>query len=534
MVIVKDLIRSRRASIGPLHTASKGARAAVNRVVAETPLVPYRDTVSREQYELPLPHTIERGSKPVAKAADTPGETGYRARQALFEKYADKLAINTELSRALVSFQANKTQPVYRWFKYKEAFSTEFAQWILAKFRPRTTRVPIVLDPFAGGGTTLHTAAKRGWQSIGIELLSPAVAAIQARTLATQIDVDRFNRAVNPVAKIDWRRTCEGHSYLRHLRITQGAYAPETETALANYSSYVARIRDPNTRELMRFAAMCVLEEISYTRKDGQYLRWDSRSPRDLRSQFNKGAISDFPTAIARQLQMMAADLARREDVRIVPPTLTQGSLLEKLPALRAHSVDLILTSPPYCNRYDYSRTYALELAYLGCTEEEISRLRQTLLSATVENKSKRDALREMYRALKRSEDFVQAERVFDAQAALHEALGHLNGARAREELNNANIPKMIANYFFEMNIVVREFARVLRKGGRVVMVNDNVQYHGEEIPVDLILSEFADAAGLDTESIWVLGRGKGNSSQQMGVHGRNELRKCVYVWSKR
>ena len=139
-----------------------------------------------------------------------------------------------------------------------------------------------------------------------------------------------------------------------------------------------------------------------------------------------------------------------------------------------------------------------------------------------------------MYRALKRSEDFVQAERIFDAQAALHEALGHLNGARDREELNNANIPKMIANYFFEMNIVVRELARVLRKGGRVVMVNDNVQYHGEEIPVDLILSEFADAAGLDTESIWVLGRGKGNSSQQMGVHGRNELRKCVYVWRKR
>ena len=25
----------------------------------------------------------------------------------------------------------------------------------------------------------------------------------------------------------------------------------------------------------------------------------------------------------------------------------------------------------------------------------------------------------------------------------------------------------------------------------------------------------------------------KGNSSQQMGAHGRQELRKCVYVWRK-
>jgi hypothetical protein len=64
-------------------------------------------------------------------------------------------------------------------------------------------------------------------------------------------------------------------------------------------------------------------------------------------------------------------------------------------------------------------------------------------------------------------------------------------------------------------------------------MVNDNVQYVGEEVPVDLILSDFAASAGLRVERIWVLPKGKGNSSQQMGLHGRNEIRKCVYVWSK-
>ena len=29
------------------------------------------------------------------------------------------------------------------------------------------------------------------------------------------------------------------------------------------------------------------------------------------------------------------------------------------------------------------------------------------------------------------------------------------------------------------------------------------------------------------------LPRGKGNSSQQMGRHGKKELRKCVYIWRK-
>ena len=62
-------------------------------------------------------------------------------------------------------------------------------------------------------------------------------------------------------------------------------------------------------------------------------------------------------------------------------------------------------------------------------------------------------------------------------------------------------------------------------------MVNDNVRYAGVAIPVDLILSSIAEQAGFDVEAIWTLPIGKGNSSQQMGEHGREELRKCVYVW---
>ena len=42
-----------------------------------------------------------------------------------------------------------------------------------------------------------------------------------------------------------------------------------------------------------------------------------------------------------------------------------------------------------------------------------------------------------------------------------------------------------------------------------------------------------AESFGLTTRHIWTLARDKGNSSQQMGEHGRSELRKCVYVWEK-
>ncbi len=102
------------------------------------------------------------------------------------------------------------------------------------------------------------------------------------------------------------------------------------------------------------------------------------------------------------------------------------------------------------------------------------------------------------------------------------------------EKLNNSNIPRMVKNYFLELCFVIAEMARVLKSGGYCVMVNDNVRYGGEEIPVDLILSEFAENFDFKIQKIFVLPKGKGNSSQQMGYYGRTEIRKCVYLWQKR
>ncbi|MFQ5631303.1 MAG: hypothetical protein ACE5I1_21230 [bacterium] len=230
----------------------------------------------------------------------------------------------------------------------------------------------------------------------------------------------------------------------------------------------------------------------------------------------------------------MLNDLRKRDGKKITRNAqIIEGSCLDELPKLPESYYDLVITSPPYCNRYDYTRTYALELAFLGYNEERVKALRQTLLSSTVENKPKREHLSITYSNLNRHDFYHRMVESFESQEALHEVLSILNQARARNKLNNNNIPCMVENYFFEMNIVIYELSRILSPGGRIYMVNDNVQYMGEELPVDLILSDFAQRAGMIVDCIWVLPRGKGNSSQQMGQFGRNEIRKCKYVWSK-
>lgn len=149
-------------------------------------------------------------------------------------------------------------------------------------------------------------------------------------------------------------------------------------------------------------------------------------------------------------------------------------------------------------------------------------------MTCTVENREKEN-LDQFF-----SQDiFQRANKAFENQKELQTIIKYLDEKKDNKELNNPGIVRMVKNYFYETALVIFECARLLKSGAPFVMVNDNVRYAGANIPVDLILSDIAQEAGFEVEKIWVLPTGKGNSSQQMGVHGREELRKCVYVWRK-
>jgi DNA modification methylase len=474
-------------------------------------------------------------------------------RTELYEKFKSRIVHNPSLDRKLVSFQANKQVPFYSWFKYREGFSERLVAYLLQHLKPQPG---LLLDPFAGVGSSLFAASALGWQTKGIELLPVGVYAIQARLIAQKINFDEFNTVVNELRKINFANYHDKNYVLTHIVITNGAFPLEEEQQLVGYLSYCHQfVKNDAIRTLLLYAAFCVLEDISYTRKDGQYLRWDARSGRSLgKKKFNKGIILTFHDAIDKKLKQIVSDLEtcltqqyllgdiispqllveKQSNVENLEPELNQGSCLEILPKMQASNIDFVLTSPPYANRYDYTRTYALELVFLGCNEEKVKQLRQKMLSCTVENRDKRAQLEQYYTDMGRKQEFLRIDSTFQQQAALQEVLTILEVYRKEGKLNNKNIARMVCNYFYEMCFVIYELARILKNGGIVAMVNDNVRYAGEEVPVDLILSDIAESFGLFTRYIWTLGRGKGNSSQQMGNHGRSELRKCVYIWEKK
>ena len=452
----------------------------------------------------------------------------------LHAKFREKLRVNYDLDRTLVSFQANKTKNGHRWYKYKEGFSSDLVRYVIRRFALDPGRI---LDPFAGSGAALFTASELGVDSVGIELLPSSAEIIEVRQILRMVDAGQIAEKIRRFREsLVWQRPGESKTF-PHIRITKGAFPSETEAELGRYLYEIERIRDDSLRRILFFAALCILEDVSFTRKDGQYLRWDYRSGRRVgKKPFHKGTIKPFTPAICAKLDQIAGDIYGDQlrfaelfgEQRSGEVQLLKGSCLDVLPTLESESFDGIITSPPYCNRYDYTRTYALELAMMGIGEEEIRALRQAMLSCTVENREKVD--------LGKKTDLVRlsnSTKAFESQELLGLILKYLYLCRNEGLLNNNGIPRMVRNYFKELTVVIFECARLLKPGARFVMVNDNVRYQGIHIPVDLILSEIAQRAGFDTQVVWALPIGKGNSSQQMRIHGREELRKCVYVWSR-
>jgi tRNA G10 N-methylase Trm11 len=165
-----------------------------------------------------------------------------------------------------------------------------------------------------------------------------------------------------------------------------------------------------------------------------------------------KRHVQSYIDSLRSKMSVIAEDLTdlsqiyRQDQVQII-----EGSYYDALPNLPDNSIDSVITSPPYANRYDYTRTCALELAWLGYDNRKISELRQRLLSATVENRSKREQL---------AANHSDALTMFDHHPAVNEITDALESARGRKELPNPQVIRLVRNYFMEMAAVIAELSR--------------------------------------------------------------------------
>src|SRR6266571_2599763 len=88
---------------------------------------------SEFERELPIDAGVVGNAERTA-VEDSPALRAIEKLNAEFERgFRGKLSVENLLTRSMVSFQANKSRAVYRWFKYKEAFSAGLVEHFLSK-----------------------------------------------------------------------------------------------------------------------------------------------------------------------------------------------------------------------------------------------------------------------------------------------------------------------------------------------------------------------------------------------------------------
>jgi len=467
----------------------------------------------------------------------------------LEDKFASITEITDKFNRKSVSFQLSKNGKLHRWLKYKEGFSSDLVNTLIKEFS--IYEGDTILDPFLGSGTTSFVASLKGINSIGFDILPISKVSVEAKKAMFNYDVLELKKALEDIKNIAIPETYKKR--VNSIRITDNAYPHNTEIEISFFSEYFSS--STYSTELKNLLLLCILnslEKVSYSAKDGQYLRWDYRCPKIIQAEkhrleagkkpfvtkLDKGVLPSLRSVLISEMTALISDI---EEIQLESDDLfinsridfITGNALFEMPKFESNIINGVITSPPYCNRYDYTRTYALELVYLGVDEHGIRNLRQELLSCTVESKSKIEKLKEHYTKLNKVSDFEKIYSIIKNNATLNEINVSLIKRSENGDINNKGVLKMVDGYFTELTFIFAELFRLCKSGSFVAFVNDNVRYGGEVIPVDFLSSELAESIGFIPVKIYTLKQLKGNSSQQMAKYGRIPLRKSITIWKK-
>ncbi len=369
------------------------------------------------------------------------------------------------------TFVPNQRLPVHRWFRYSAGFS---GGWAEAMVRAHARPEGLVLDPFAGVGTTLVAAQLGGRPSVGLEA-HPFVARLAAAKLCWTGDAGALERAgAEVIAAAEAARAVEP------VALLDAAYVPEALAELLGLRWAIESLTREGSveRQLAWLALAAILRACS----SAGTAPWQYVLPRK-----QKTRIAAPRTELAAQLARMVADM--RALARDAPPARVIGGDARTCVGIADASVDLVLSSPPYPNNYDYADATRLEQTFFGEVRgwgdlQAVSRrflVRACSQHAAAERLSVPPLL----------EDAAVGP-IAGELVAVCTALGALRRTRAGHKAYDA----MIAAYFGDLGRVFAALARVVRPGGKVCFVVGDSAPYGVHVPALDWLGRLAAASG--------------------------------------
>jgi DNA modification methylase len=373
------------------------------------------------------------------------------------------------------SFVDNMQLPVHRWFRYSAGFS---AQWVGQLIREaKSGRALRVLDPFAGSGTVVIEAERAGAEGIGVEA-HPFVARITRAKLAWREDKKVFRRRGIKLAQDAEKVEGKTDGY---APLIAKCYPPETLALLDALKQVWLRDNDGGPiAELCWLALVFILRAASPVGT----AQWQYVLPRK-----SKVKTVQPIWGYEERIRLMAGDMELRQREVAGP----RGRILledaRSCAGVPEGWADLVVTSPPYANNYDYADATRLEMTFLG----EINGWGD--LQSSVRERLVRSCTQHVAPYVERTAEVLKSEELKPVASELTPVCAQLEKER---ELHGGKKPyhAMVAHYFQDLALVWKALRRVTRRGGKVCFVIGDSAPYGIHLPVDRWLGELAVAAG--------------------------------------
>jgi len=382
-----------------------------------------------------------------------------------------------------VNFTESMSNPRHRWFPYKEGFSPSFVMNFLNKHGSRGKG--IVLDPFAGVGTTPIVASNLGYDSIGMDVSPLAIFVAKTKTLnLNSNDIKEFNKIINNFG-ID--RLINIYPAPDNKTVVS-YYDPEYLDALLRVRAFIETIDNNKIRSLFFLAYLARIEDFSTHRKAGNGVK------RKTNSDYNNNltAIESVKISMKNILNQYIEDIQTFQLVN--PPSFINKSCLDSNSYQNIQQISNVITSPPYANCFDYSKIYLREL-WFGDFFKTIADHKQ------FRNLSVRSHVHATWE-----------ERHKDYSDSIIEDL--VRPILESQKLWSNKIPLMLSGYFKDLSRLLDLISNKSIPGARVGFVVSNSFYGGIPIATDILLSRCGKRFGFNTIAVDIY-RGIIPSSQQ-------------------
>ena len=245
------------------------------------------------------------------------------------------------------TFLDNMKLPVHRWMRYSAGFSAAWAESVIREAAARN-----VLDPFVGSGTTLLAAQDAGARGYGIEA-HPFVIRIAHGKLHRDSDPAAFEKFAAAVRKDALR--IEGQ-ITGYPPLIEKCYDQSVLRQLDALRRAVERANDLTPQaELVWLVLASLLRKVSHANT----AQWQYVLPSK-----SKAKVVPPMRAFDETVSMFAYDMrATQWRERGPKPELIQGDARTCL-QVPDGEIDLVVTSPPYPNNYDYADSTRLEMSF--------------------------------------------------------------------------------------------------------------------------------------------------------------------------